>query len=159
MEVRKSVWTVSFIVLTLQILILQCTSLSAAHLKSMRSSKNATSNSGSLDDFSFNKQHPFREVRNKKQDENIKNEGLDMFNGKNRFYNTSLVRDCPPDYIDCPDTNTCCLKGWTCCPDSDGDGLMECCHIEYLDDLEVSLINGSLLKDIRLLFCIILFSF
>ena len=75
-----------------------------------------------------------------------------MVNGKNRFYNTSLVRDCPPDYIDCPDTNTCCLKGWTCCPDSDGDGLMECCHIEYLDDLEVSLINGSLLKDIRLLF-------
>merc|ERR1712226_904687 len=137
MGVRKTVWTASFVTFSLQILILQCTFLSAAHLTPMRSFKDTTLNSDSLDDYSLNKLQQYRQVKDQNKDENLKNEGVDTVEGTNGVFNTSSGFDCPSDHIECSDSKTCCRLGESCCPDVDGNGLMECCPIENLTDVTV----------------------
>lgn len=137
MEARKQVGIAAFVALALQVLVFQCTFLSAAHLSPIRSSRDAAFNIDSSDEYSFNQLHPFREAKNKNKDENNKSEGRDMIDGTNGLYNTSEVLDCGAGYIECSDGKSCCRSGETCCPDVDGNGVMECCPIPNLTDLDV----------------------
>ena len=57
--------------------------------------------------------------------------------GTNGVSNTSSGIDCGPDGLECSDHITCCRSGESCCPDVDGNGVMECCPIEDLTDVKV----------------------
>ena len=113
-----------FILMTVQILVLQPSYISAANLKSVRSSRDTLSKTESMESNNDNILKQVKTLTHKRQEENIKNGGIDLMEGLNSTY---IPSDAEDPWVQCPDGNYC-EPNWKCC-DADGDGRYNCCTI------------------------------
>ena len=133
MMVQNTLWICSLVLLTNQIVELES---SYVHLDKARQSKAIFHSADAEQDSNV---VPLDKVENKKHerlDELIPNEGLDKVKGSGSVPNSS---DTDGFYV-CDDEKTYCQDDQTCCPDVDGDGLMECCNFDPVELLGVIII-------------------
>ena len=139
MAMKITALKASFILITVQILVLQSTYILAANLRSYRSSRDTSVKTESIESNNHNILKQVETLKYKRQEENIQNGGMDLTEGTNSTFITSddeewvLCLDgnyCPPD-------NKCC--------DADGDGQYNCCQIS---DVRNEFIGFELMLDI-----------
>jgi len=114
---------VSFILITVQILLLQSTYSLAANLKSVRSSRDTLFNTVSTESNNHNILKQVKTLNFKGQEENVRNGGIDMTEGTN----STFIPGDAEDWVLCPDGNYC-QPNSKCC-DADGDKVYNCCPI------------------------------
>jgi len=114
---------VSFILITVQILVLQSTYILDANLKSVRSSRDALEKTVSTKGNNHNILKPVKTLKYKRHGENIRNGSMDLTEGTN----SSGITSCSEPWVQCLDGN-CCPPDNTCC-DADGNGIYNCCPI------------------------------
>ena len=80
-------------------------------------------------------------------DEMISNKGHEKVKGSS----TTPNKTDSDGYILCPDEISWCKTGYTCCPDANDDGIMECCNIDPKDfpDVRSYNINRRLFQPMR----------
>ena len=126
MKVQNTLWICSLVLLTNQIVELES---SYAHLDKARQSKTIFLSADAEQDSNV---VPLDKVENKKHvrlDELITNEGLEKVKGSSSVPNSS---DTDGFHL-CDDLKTNCPDDYQCCPDANGDGVMECCHYDPVD--------------------------
>ena len=121
MGARRIMWYFGFLLLTVQIAILESAFISKegafipnTHFDQVKPTKDVTDKNVSIDD-----------LRREPLDDIPKNNGVDTFGGINAESNDIV----PDGYIPCSDEYTFCPDDCKCCADANGDGLMECCPL------------------------------
>ena len=132
MGTRRIMWYFGFVLLTVQIAILESAFISKegafiphTHFDQVKPSKDVTGNNVSTDDL---RREPLDQTKAKKDsflDDLPKNNGVDTFGGINAESNDIV----PDGYIPCSDEHTFCPDDCKCCADANDDGLMECCPL------------------------------
>ena len=139
MAMKIKALKVSFILITVQILLLQSTYISAANLKSVRSSRDTLLKTEYTESNNHNILKQVKTLNFKGQEEDIKNGGVDLTEGKN----STLISGDPEPWVECPDGNYC-EPNYKCC-DADGDKKYNCCPISNvrneLEGFEIMLTN------------------
>ena len=123
MAMKNKASRASFILMTVQILVLQSTYILAANLNSVRSSRDTFVKTESTEINNHNILKQIKTLKYKHQEENVQNGGMDLTEGVN---STFIISDAE-NWVMCPDGRSC-ADGNKCC-DADGDGHYNCCTI------------------------------
>ena len=140
MATKSKASRASFILMTVQILVLQSTYILAANLNSVRSSRDTFVKTESTESNNHNILKQIKPLKYKHREENVQNGGMDLTEGTN---STFIISDAE-DWFLCPDGINNCQDGSKCC-DADGDGLYNCCPIS---DVRNDFIGFEIIKNL-----------